>query len=233
MKPQWFTALALCVLGYADPAAAQAPTPSPWMVSVTFGPRYHFDGSRAAFSREEVGFAGGVLLGRTLTPASLPVELAVELGFESERNTGELRRAFTTRVNSLAPSLGVSLRWRALRWLLPFARIHAGATRHEVSLETQGGDDALSGGAWTFQGSAGLGLMFQTGTFSDAGFFRSTRFVFTLEGGVAYTMPAEIAVTPRVTDERLAQDRIATTAVRLGDLDTSAGYLRFGLGLRF
>lgn len=234
MKIIPLSAMALSLVGYAGVAAAQAPTPSPWSVMATGGPRYYLDGSRDAFSRQTVGFAGGFIAGRTVTSAELPIELAVELGFEAEAGEGTLHQAFTTRIGSLAPSLGLSLRWRARRWLLPYVRVQGGATWHSVSLEARDGTGAFDGGAWTFQASAGLGLMFQTGTFADTGAFRTTRFAFSIEGGAVYAMPAEISVETRApSDERLARDRIAAPAVRLGALDTSATYVRLGVGLRF
>lgn len=222
----------------AGSAAAQEVTPppaaSPWHASLVMGARYHLDGSRDAFSSESVGFASGLILGRVLTAPGSRVELAAELGFEGESNKGELHQAWTTRVTSLAPSAGLSLRVRTVSWLLPYLRVHAGATWHDVSLDSQDGSGTLDGSAWGFQGSAGLGLMFQTGTFAREGAFRALRFAFTIEGGAVYAMPVTLEVAPRApSDEQLANDRLPVQRVRLGELDTSASYVRVGVGFRF
>lgn len=239
MKKRLSTSAGLIVVLCAQAVAAQEVTPpppaaSPWSVAVVMGARYHWDGSRDAFSRETVGFASGVIVGRALTSPALPVELALELGFEAESNQGSLHQAWATRITSLAPSAGLSLRWRARPWLLPYVRVHAGATWHEVSLEANDGGGFLDGSAWGFQGSAALGLMFQTGTFAREGAFRAVRFAATIEGGAVYAAPVGITVQPRApTDERVAADRLPASAVRVGDLDTSGSFVRVGVGFRF
>lgn len=230
----WLIASLACAGSAAAQEVPPPPADSPWHVSLVMGARYHLDGSRDAFSSETVGFASGVMLGRALTSPASRVELAVELGFEAEANQGDLHQAWSTRITSLAPSAGLSLRVRALRWLLPYVRVHAGATWHEVSLDANDGSGTLDGSAWGFQGSAGLGLMLQTGTFAREGAFRALRFAFTLEGGAVYAMPVTLEVAPRApSDEQLASDRLPVQRVRLGELDTSASYVRAGVGFRF
>lgn len=236
MKTYAMTLALACALTVTQRAAAQdvSHTASPWYVGVVAGPRYHLDGSRDAFSGTTVGGAVGLLVSRDLLPASTRWELAVELGAEVEANTGELHQAWRTTVSSVAPFAGVSVRFRLLRWLLPYLRVNAGGTWHEVSLDAMDGSGALAGGAWGFQGSAGLGLMFQTGTFAREGAFRRVRFAFTLEGGAVYASPVTLEVEPRApSDERAAADRLPVQRVRLGELDTSASYIRLGVGLRF
>jgi len=236
VKTRTMTLVLVAALGCAGGAAAQdvAPAASPWSVTAVVGARYHLDGSRDAFSGETVGFATGVIAGRALTAAGAPVELAAELGFEVESNEGTLHQAWRTRVTTLSPTAGLSLRVRALRWLLPFVRVHAGAAWHDLALDARDGSGALEGSVWGFQGSAGLGVMLQSGTFSDAGAFRAVRFVFTLEGGGVYASPVTASVAPRAPDDaRRAQDRIPVAPVRLGALDASATYVRVGVGFRF
>lgn len=228
---------AIAALACAGSAAAQeVPTTvasSPWHVSLIAGPRYHLDGSRDAFSSETVGFASGVLLGRVLA-APGRLEVAAELAFEGETNRGELHQAWTTQVTALTPTAGLSLRVRTVRWLLPFVRLHVGATWHDVSLDARDGSGVLEGSAWGFQGSAGLGLMLQSGTFARSGAFRAMRFAFTIEGGSVYASPVTLEVAPRApSDAQRAADRLPVQPVRLGALDTSAIYVRLGLGFRF
>lgn len=229
--------LAALLLRAGAAAAQQDPPPpaaSPWHLSVVMGARYHLDGSRDAFSSETVGLASGLIFGRVVTSPASRVELAAELGFEAEANTGALHQAWNTRITSLAPSAGLSLRVRALRWLLPYARVHAGATWHEVSLDAHDGSGTLDGSAWGFQGSAGLGLMLQSGTFAAEGALRALRFAFTIEGGAVYATPVTLEVAPRApSDEARASDRLPVQRVRLGALDTSASYVRVGVGFRF
>lgn len=225
-----------CSLGVSQTAAAQeiSHTASPWYVGVLLGPRYHLDGSRDAFSRETVGFAPGLIVARDLLSEGSRVELAAEIGFDIEANTGSLHQAWRTRVSTFTPVAGFSLRYRALKWLLPYLRVNAGAALHEVSLEGTDSSGTLEGSAWGFQGTAGLGLMFQTGTFARDGAFRRVRLAFTLEGGAVYNAPVSIEVAPRApADEREAADRLPVQRVRLGELDTSATYVRVGVGFRF
>lgn len=223
-------------LGYAQPAAAQevSHTASPWAVSVVVGPRYHLSGSRDAFSSETVGFAPGFVLSRDLLPGSSRLELAAEIGFDAEANTGSLRQSWRTSVTSFSPFAGVAVRFRALRWLLPYVRVHAGAVVHDVRLDPNDNSGALEASAWGFQGTAGLGLMFQTGTFAREGAFQRVRFAFTLEGGAVYSSPVTLEAGPRApSDARAAADRLPVSRVRLGDLDASATYVRLGIGFRF
>lgn len=230
----WLIGALACAGSAAAQEVATPPAASPWHVSLVLGARYHLDGSRDAFSSETVGFASGVILGRALTAPGSRVELAAELGFEGESNKGSLHQAWTTRVTALMPSAGVSLRVRTVRWLLPYLRVHAGATWHDVSLDAQDGSGTLDGSAWGFQGSAGLGLMFQTGTFAREGAFRALRFAFTIEGGAVYAMPVTLEVVPRApADAQRASDRLPVQRVRLGELDASASYVRVGVGFRF
>ncbi len=230
-----FVPLALA-LAYAQPAAAQEVphTASPWSVSVVLGPRYHLSGSRDAFSSETVGFAPGFVLSRDLLPGSSRLELAAEIGFDAEANTGSLHQSWRTSVTSFSPFAGVAVRFRALRWLLPYARVHAGAVVHDVRLDPNDNSGVLEASAWGFQGTAGLGLMFQTGTFAREGAFQRVRFAFTLEGGAVYSTPVTLEAGPRApSDERAAADRIQVPRVRLGELDGSATYVRLGIGFRF
>lgn len=230
-------ALALgCALGYAQSAAAQEVphTASPWSISLVMGPRYHLHGSRDAFSGTTVGFAPGLILSRDLLSESSRLELAVELGYEVEANTGTLHQAWRTGITMVTPFAGLSLRVRALRWLLPFVRVHAGAAWHEVKLDANDGSGTLEANGWGFQGSASLGLMFQTGTFAREGAFRRVRLAFTLEGGAVYSAPVTLELAPqRPGDERVAADRLPVQRVRLGDLDVSASFVRLGVGFRF
>ncbi len=224
------------VLGYAQPAAAQevAHTASPWAVSVVAGPRYHLSGTRDALSSETVGFAPGFVLSRDLLPGSSRLELAAEIGFDAEANTGSLRQSWRTSVSSFSPFGGIAVRFRALRWLLPYVRVHAGAVLHDVRLDPNDNSGVLEASAWGFQGTAGLGLMFQTGTFAREGAFQRVRFAFTLEGGAVYSSPVTLEAGPRApSDARAAADRLPVARVRLGDLDTSATYVRLGVGFRF
>lgn len=236
MKKSALIAALGCTLGYSNLAAAQGDTytQSPWYVGLALGARYHLHGSRDAFSSETVGFASGLIVGRELLAESSRLELAVELGYEIEANTGSLHQNWRTQITSVTPMAGLNLRVRLLPWLLPFVRVHAGATWHEVQLDGFDSATPLDGSAWAFQGSAGLGLMFQTGTFAREGRFRRLRLAFSLEGGAIYTAPTAIEVGPRApSDERAAADRIPVRRVRLGDLDTSASYVRFTVGFRF
>ncbi|MFO0625806.1 MAG: hypothetical protein U0325_09345 [Polyangiales bacterium] len=230
-------ALALTlVVGVAQPAAAQEVphTASPWSVSVVLGPRYHLSGSRDAFSSETVGFAPGFVLSRDLLPGDARVELAAEVGFDVEANAGSLHQAWRTTVSSFSPFAGLALRVRALRWLLPYVRVHAGGVIHDVRLDPNDNSGVLEASAWGFQGTAGLGLMFQTGTFAREGAFRRVRLAFTLEGGAMYSTPVTLEAGPQApSDARAAADRLPVPRVRLGDLDNSATYVRLGVGFRF
>lgn len=225
-----------CALGYAQPAAAQddTHTGSPWSVSVVLGPRYHLHGSRDAFAGATVGFAPGLIVSRDLLPERSRLELAVELGFDAEADTGSLHQAWRTRITSVSPFAGLSLRVRALRWLLPFVRVHAGAAWHEVALDANDGSGVMTAEAWGFQGSASAGLMFQTGTFAREGAFRRVRLAFTIEGGAMYSAPVTLQSAPqRPQDQRTADDLLPVQRARLGDLDISASFVRLGAGFRF
>jgi hypothetical protein len=73
-------------------------------VSVVAGPRYHLSGTRDAFSSETVGFAPGFVLSRDLLPGSSRLELAAELGFDVEANTGSLHQSWRTSCRASRPS---------------------------------------------------------------------------------------------------------------------------------
>lgn len=221
----------LCV-GLCAATAHAEDGPSPWAVSLEAGARWHLDAGWDAVSSAEAVPFGGVGVARDLTPSNGRFVLAVDAGYTYAAGARRLYARWDAVGKEHAMLAGVSLRVRALSWLLPYARLSAGAMYTAVRFDD--GAQALDADGWAPLGGAGLGVTLQTGELFPTGGGRAGRFAFSVEGGMLLAPSQTFTANPRApSDETLANDRLPTTGVRLGDLNNSAPYLRVSAAFRF
>lgn len=219
----------VCTMLFATAARADD-APSPWAVSLEAGARWHVDPAWDAVTSGEAVPFGGVSVARDLTRGRLV--LALDAGYTFAAGGRRVYQTWNTSLHEHAMQAGLSLRWRVLSWLAPYARLTAGAMYTTARFDAD--TTALDADGWTPLGGAGLGVTVQTPGIFASGGDRVGRLAFSVEAGMLLAPSQTLTVSPRPpTDESLADDRLPTTGTRLGALNASAPYLRFAASLRF
>lgn len=225
-------AVAGAVTGTAMDAEAQMRrVDAPWRVSMEVGARWHGDVGLDAFGATRSPPVTGLTVARDFARIGDRWALAVDANWNAEMFEGQLRQSLRTRLTTHVLSAGVSARWRLLWWLEPYGRVAAGAMYSDLNMtpegDTTGGD--LTGDAWTFMASAGLGVQVTT-----AAFLGPLRFVTSLEGGYVLALDQGMSVRQKaLMDDAAEADRLPAAETRLGTVNLSGGYLRWMIGFRF
>lgn len=225
-------AVAGAVTGVAGDAGAQMRrVDAPWRVSVEVGARWHHDVGLDAFGDTRSPPVTGLTVARDVARLGDRWALAVDANWSAEMFQGRLRQALQTRLTTHVLSAGVSARWRLLWWLEPYGRLAAGALYSDVNLTPEGdtaGSD-LTGDAWTFMASAGLGVQVTTGAFLGP-----LRFTTSVEGGYMLALDQRMSVRQQaLADDAAEADRLPAAETSLGTVNLSGGYLRWMIGFRF
>jgi hypothetical protein len=218
---------ALVVTAWSAAASAQhAPVDAPWRVAFEVGGRWHHDRGLDAFGATRSPPITGLTVARDLLRNAGRLSLSVDVNWNAEGFEGQLREAFKTRLTTH------TLRARAFWWMEPYARLGAGALYSDINLEPESGTSqggALTGDAWTFAATGGLGVLVTT-----APFLGRVRFAAAIEGGYQLALSQELRVHPATLVSDAAQaDRLPVADTALGTLNQSGGYLRALIGLRF
>ena len=216
----------------ASAGAQERRVDAPWRVSVETGARWHRDSGLDAFGSSRSPVVTGLMVARDLVRVGDRATLSLDVNWNAESFEGRLRDALATRLTTHTMSAGVTLRVRARWWLEPYARLAAGAMYSDLRLTpesdtSQGG--ALTGDAWTFVGTGGVGVQVTT-----APFLGPLRLAVAIEGGYQLALTQDLRVHPQALANDAAQaDRLPVADTSLGSLNQSGGYLRGVFGLRF
>lgn len=227
-------AAGLAAMGAAADAGAQMRrVDAPWRVSAEVGGRWHQDAALDAFGATRSPPVTGLVVGRDLVSFGERTTLALEVNWNAETFSGRLREAMQTRMVAHTMTAALSVRWRLLWWLEPYARVGAGAAYSDVTLTPEAGasngSDGLTGDAWTFAATAGAGVQVTT-----AAFLGPLRFATSIEGGYVLALSQGMSVRPqRLQDDAAEADRLPAAETNLGSVNLSGAYLQWMIGFRF
>lgn len=225
-------AFAACLV--LAPAVAHAEPPE-WLaeraeVAAHAGVAWRTDDAYALYGDRTGAPRGGLALAYDVVRMEDAFALSVQIGWTLERLEDDFAQDATAALTAHALEAGLLLRWLALPWLEPHARVAGGATflRTEIG-QPQG--RTLDGSTWHGQLALGAGASVQTpagALGSDAGRVATLSIGLRVEGGYLLAPSASLAAGADP-----GPDGIDTHAADLGALPRSAPYLRFAFFAHF
>jgi hypothetical protein len=184
------------------------------------------------FSSNDVSQLGGISIGYAVVDGVFSIVPELGFGIGSESAASSFGGALdSSELDTNEYYGGFSLRWSALSFLEPEARVAVGASVTKISLKPSSGPTELDEKDVSPFGSFGLGVTIHTPASALAtrtGALRSVMVGVTIEGG--YVAQRAVTLNPSPPHE---DGRIPTEDATLGSLERSGPYGRAALVFRF
>jgi hypothetical protein len=203
-------------------------------IGASFDTPWYTKPSYDAFSDKDVANRFGVWLAHDVAALRTDAIVALELGWgtEHEQDGGLRAGTLSTELTTNAFHAGAQLRWAAVSFLQPHARLAAGAALVRMKLDTSDSSGHFKNSGVSPFGSLGLGFTLRTPSrlFEDLrGQLASLSLGLMLEGGYTLAAPIDFKLGGPATGKR----DVPIAEPKLGRLERSGPYARASFVVRF